>query len=88
MAFPKAAKAPDTDSQGIPYSGSRIGTCGDCGGHVMAGSGHPVPLPPKCATCGATVKQPLKMVAAKKAGKKGWMPKKRNNVADTDSDGY
>lgn len=37
----------DTDSQGVPYSGSRIGSCGECGGHVMAGGGHPVPLPPK-----------------------------------------
>lgn len=78
----KTANPPDVDSQGVPYGGNRIGECGDCGGHVMAQSGgHPVPMPPKCASCGAEVKQPLKMVAKKAGGKKGWLPKKRGNVA-------
>lgn len=83
--FPSKAKMttpPDTDASGVPMSGNRIGECGDCGGHVMAQSGgHPVPLPPKCASCGAEVKQPLKMAKAKPSGKKGWLPKKRGSVA-------
>lgn len=87
----KPAMTKDRDSSGVPFGGSRIGTCGDCGDHVMAGGGHPVPLPPKCAGCGAEPIQPFKMKKAtgKAATKTGWLPKKRTNiVADKDSDGY
>ena len=72
----KSDRMPDRDSSGVPYSGSRIGACGNCGGHVMAGGGHPVPLPPKCCDCNATVQQPLVMTKAPSKAK-GWIPRKR-----------
>lgn len=76
----QSAKPPDVDANGVPYLGSRIGECGLCGGHVMTGGGHPVPLPPRCASCGATAKTTLAMNDDATGEKKGWRPRKRSNA--------